>query len=54
MKNWTNRFAILAVLGAILCSTMVVGCGGGDEEEDTTNAANNAAGTKAKDDVGEE
>ena len=46
MSNWFGRFAILTVLGALLCSAMVVGCGGGDAADDTggdTNAAGNAA-----------
>ena len=46
MTNWFGRFAILTVLGALLCSAMVVGCGG-DAADDTaagdTNAADNAA-----------
>ena len=40
MKNWTQRFAVYAVLGAILSSAMLVGCGGGEEEDTAT--ANNA------------
>ncbi len=37
MNNWINRFAILAVVGAILSSAALVGCGGGEEEEAATN-----------------
>ncbi len=43
-KNLMNRFAILAVVGSILCSALVVGCGGGaDDETTTTNTAGNGA-----------
>ena len=41
----TNRFALLAVLGAIIGSAMMVGCGGGAEEETTTEAANGTTST---------
>jgi hypothetical protein len=43
MSNWLGRFAILTVLGALLCSALVVGCGGGGDADDAasdTNAAN--------------
>ena len=33
MKMWTSRFALLAVLGGLLCSALVVGCGSPEEEE---------------------
>ncbi len=49
MKNWTQRFALFAVLGAILSSAMLVGCGGGGDDE----ASNNAANAMKKDDSGE-
>ena len=44
MSNWFGRFAILTVVGALLCSALVVGCGGGGDEgggdaENTTNTA---------------
>ncbi len=42
MKNWTQRFAILAVLGAIISSSMLVGCGGPAEDDAAPNAANAA------------
>ena len=48
MKNWTQRFAIFAVLGAILSSAMLVGCGGGDDAE-TTNTTTNTTTTTEKD-----
>ena len=41
MNNWINRLAIFAVVGAILSSAVLVGCGG-DAAEDT-NAVTNAA-----------
>ncbi len=37
MNNWINRFAIFAVVGAILSSAVLVGCGG-----DNNDAADNA------------
>ncbi len=40
----TNRFALLAVLGAVLGSALIMGCGGGAEEETTTT--NSANGTE--------
>ncbi len=43
MNNWINRLAIFAVVGAILSSAVLVGCGGNAAED--TNAA--AAPTKA-------
>ena len=36
MKNWINRFAMLAVLGSLVCGVLVAGCGGDDTTE-TTN-----------------
>jgi glycerol uptake facilitator-like aquaporin len=41
----TNRFALLAVLGAVLGSALIMGCGGGDAEETTTNSANGTTTT---------
>ncbi len=41
----TNRFALLAVLGAVLGSALIMGCGGGAEED--TAAANNTTGAGA-------
>jgi hypothetical protein len=48
MKNWMRRFGILTVLGALVCSALVAGCGGGGEEEEAPTA--NA--TKPADDAG--
>ena len=40
MNNWINRLAIFAVVGAILSSAVLVGCGGsGDEDAATNNTA---------------
>ena len=44
MNNWINRLAIFAVVGAILSSAVLVGCGG-DAAEDAP--ANNAAAPAA-------
>ncbi len=41
MNNWINRLAIFAVVGAILSSAVLVGCGGNAAEDDT--AANSTA-----------
>ena len=40
MNNWMNRLAILAVVGAILSSALMVGCG--NSADDDTTAANTA------------
>ncbi len=37
MKNWTSRFVVLMVAGAIMGSALMVGCGGGSSD-DTSNA----------------
>lgn len=42
MNNWINRLAIFAVVGAILSSTVLVGCGGNSDEADA-NATTNGA-----------
>lgn len=41
MNNWINRLAIFAVVGAILSSAVLVGCGGSSDED--TNAVANVA-----------
>lgn len=38
MNNWINRLAIFAVVGAILSSAVLVGCGGGDADDVAENA----------------
>lgn len=38
-KNWITRFALFAILGSVLSSALLVGCGGGDEEDATANTA---------------
>jgi hypothetical protein len=48
MQKWMNRFALLAVLGGLLASALVVGCGGGEEEDagtGTTAGNSGNAGT---------
>ncbi len=41
MKKSINRFALMAILGSVLCSAFMVGCGGGgDDDSNATNAAN--------------
>lgn len=46
-----KRFAIMAVLGTILCGSLMAGCGGGDNADETsvTNAANGSTTTKTVD-----
>ena len=44
--NWMSRIAIFAVLGAILSSAVLVGCGGSGEDD--TNAATNTAANTAE------
>lgn len=45
MNNWMSRIAIFAILGAILSSAVLVGCGG-NSEEGTTNSATTTTTTK--------
>ncbi|HEX8834746.1 MAG TPA: hypothetical protein VF719_11120 [Abditibacteriaceae bacterium] len=52
MTNWINRFALLAVVGSVMCSALVVGCGGGGDDDDAATT-NNTAAPAAKD-AGEE
>ncbi|HEX8464529.1 MAG TPA: hypothetical protein VF627_07915 [Abditibacterium sp.] len=45
MKNWIQRLALFAVVGAVLSSAVLAGCGGGDEDTatnttTTTNSTN--------------
>jgi hypothetical protein len=42
MQKWMSRFALLAVLGGLIASALVVGCGS-PPEEPTSADANNAA-----------
>jgi hypothetical protein len=47
MKQWMNRFALLAAIAGILSSALVMGCGGGEEDTGaagTTNGTNSAGG----------
>lgn len=49
MKNWMQRFTLFAVVGAILSSAVLVGCGGGDAEEgNTTTTTTNKTETEAE------
>ena len=41
MKNWIKRFALLAIVGSILSSAMLMGCGGGEDDDDTDAGARN-------------
>jgi hypothetical protein len=43
MKNWTQRLAIFAFLGAILSSAVLVGCGGGGDEDSANTTPTTAA-----------
>ena len=46
MNNWMSRIAIFAVLGAILSSAVLVGCGGnGGDDAGTANTGSNSAST---------
>jgi len=40
MKKWMSRFAVLAVVGTLLASALVVGCGGGEEDTGDTAGTN--------------
>ena len=42
MNNWINRLAIFAVVGAILSSAVLVGCGGNAEDDTATNGTMNS------------
>jgi len=44
MKNLINRFAMMAVLGSLVCGILVAGCGGGEEPETPANAVANTPG----------
>lgn len=52
MKNWTQRLAIFAFLGAILSSAVLVGCGGGDGDGDTATANNTTTAPAGGDEAG--
>ena len=53
MKTLKKRFALLAVLGTIVCSTLIVGCGGGSSDDETT-VTNTTKETKTKGADGDE
>lgn len=46
--NWMSRIAIFAVLGAILSSAVLVGCGGGGDEGESGNTPANTAKNTAE------
>lgn len=53
MNNWMSRIAIFAVLGAILSSAVLVGCGGNSADEGTTtNSTTTTTKTKNAADAG--
>ena len=54
MNNWINRIAIFAVVGAILSSAVLVGCGSKSDDADTNAATNTTTTTttKSKDEGG--
>jgi len=47
MKKWMSRFAVLAVVGTLLTSALVVGCGGDAEEAETTTPSSSGAANKS-------
>ena len=41
MKTLARRFAVIAVLGSLMCGALIAGCGGDAEDDGTvTNGAN--------------
>ncbi|MDF2440690.1 MAG: hypothetical protein JWN98_1674 [Abditibacteriota bacterium] len=54
MKNWMNRFALLAAIVGVMGSALVMGCGGGGEDDAAAGGNNtttgNAAGAPATED----
>ena len=38
MKNLINRFAMIAVLGSLVCGILVAGCSSGGDEPETPAA----------------
>lgn len=49
MKNLINRFAMLAVLGSLVCGVLVAGCGGGGDEETSSNTTTTTTVNKTDD-----
>jgi len=43
MNNWMSRIAIFAVLGAILSSAVLVGCGGNNADDSNAATTTNSA-----------
>ena len=48
MKMWMSRFALLAVLGGLLCSALVVGCGSKEPDEAAPPAGGNSSTNTAR------
>ncbi len=46
MNNWMSRIAIFAVLGAVLSSAVLVGCGGNSDDANTTTNSTTKTTTK--------
>lgn len=47
MNNWMSRIALFAVLGAILSSAVLVGCGGNPDDGSTTNSTTKSTTTNS-------
>lgn len=45
MKNWTSRFVVMMVAGAIMCSAFMAGCPSSSDEEATNTPAVNKPAT---------
>ena len=52
MNNWINRLAIFAVVGAILSSAVLVGCGSKSDDADTNATTNTTTTTTTTKDEG--
>ena len=39
MRNLWKKFALLTIVGSLLCTALVAGCGGGEEEDTGNNSA---------------
>ena len=46
MKNSLRHFTVLALLGSLLASALVVGCGDNSATEETTTTTTDAAGNE--------
>ncbi len=52
MKNWTSRFVVLMVAGAVMCSALMVGCGSKSEDDSNAPAVTNSGAKPATADTG--